>query len=313
MKFLRKLFRFFLSTLFIFIFLLFLGLTAVRFRLLNENYWNSALEQADIYAVLEGKFQDTISQMLTEMNSQELIQVRQAYDSGQLTEEERKEAGKLFTMIDAIESLEDTLGAKEIQNLIEQNISRIVGFLNGKTDKLALYVPLSELGLPPALLANPPLSLMSSDTDVEILISGLSSPDEAAKAVEQLAKIQGIVKLLPVVLIGLFVLSTLLLVGHHFLGIGKLKQIRGTGGLLFISGLSAVGIGIGAVQAFIFAMNNAEQEISPMLLSVLVNIVEGFFSLGRNVGILVTVVGVGIIGWTIYAVKKDILKKEVSS
>ena len=82
MKFLRKLFRFFLSTLFIFIFLLFLGLTAVRFRLLNENYWNSALEQADIYAVLEGKFQDTISQMLTEMNSQELIQVRQAYDSG---------------------------------------------------------------------------------------------------------------------------------------------------------------------------------------------------------------------------------------
>jgi len=283
---------------------------AVKFRLLNENYWNKALEQAGVHTVLEGKFQDFVSQMMTDMDPQEIERARQAYNSGQLSAEERKKVGQALIMIDAVENLEDTLDAEKIQSLIEQNIGRITGFLNGKTDKLMLYIPLAELGLPPEILINPPLSLMSSNTDIEVLIGGLSSPEESEKVSIQLEKIQKIVSFLPLVLIGLFVLSAILLVCHHFLGIGKFKQIRGTGTLLFMFGLSAISVGIGAVQAAIFVMGNAEQEIPPILVTTISNIVEGFFSLGRNVGIVVTLIGVGIIGWTIYAVKNNILKKE---
>ncbi|MFC1622061.1 hypothetical protein ACFL13_01615 [Patescibacteria group bacterium] len=309
MKFLKKLLRFLIGSLFTVLFLLSLGLAAIRFRLLNVGYWSGALENAGVYTMMEGQVQEFGGQMMAKMDPAELEQIRQAYNSGQLNAEEREAVEELLTMVDAFGSLDETLNAEKIQYIVERNLERITGFLKGKTEKLALYLPLAELGLPPMMLSEPPMSLMTEQTDVETYFLATSPPEQAEVTIAQLKEIQHYASFFPALWGGTIFLTLLTLVGHHFLGTGKLKQVRGSGVLLLLSGLSAIGVAIAADQLILQSLKNGE-NIPEMMLTLLPDIVTGFFSLGKNAGIATAIIGAGVIGWTIYAVKKGTLVKE---
>ena len=101
--------RFLVGIFFIFLFILFLGLSAVRFRLLNPQFWGSALDKAEVYVHLEGKVQE----------------LQQLQRSGKLNPQQQDELNQELALIDAVSQLDKVLTADKIQELIEENLERV--------------------------------------------------------------------------------------------------------------------------------------------------------------------------------------------
>ena len=302
----RGFLRFLVGTFFIFLFILFLGLSAARFKLLNPHFWGGVLEKEGIYLHLEDKVQELVIGMMSGDKIKELKQLQQ---SGQLNPQQENELNQSLALIEAIDQLDEVLTVGKIQELIEENLERILGFIKGKNERLIVYLPIKDLGLPAQLLSQPPLSLMSDKTDVEEFLK-VSMPEEQLKQMmTNLDKVQQIAGYLPLVWIGLLVGTALVLGAHFFLGKDIVGRVKGTSWLLIVSGLTAVIIAVGVKNLVTLAITKSSQ-IPPALATLLPNLVRQILNLGQITGVIVAVMGLGGVITMAYLIKSGKVKVE---
>lgn len=302
----RGFLRFLVGGFFAFIFILFLGLSAVRFRLLNLQFWQGTLKRARVYEQLEGKVQEMVKNMAIGDNIEKL---KQQQKSSKLTSEQQKQLNQGVKFFESLGSLDKTLTATKIQEISDKNVENILGFINGENKRLLLYLPVKDLGLPAELLNQPPFTNLSEATDLEQLIKTTSPPEQADKTVQILKQVQLIAGYLPIIWWGLLLLTILTLVAHFSLGNNLISQVKGTSILLIFVGLEAVIIAA-IVKVGVTAIITQAKQM-PATVAVLVpDIVTQFFNLGQQVGSIMA--GVGLVGvvTAIYLAKSGKIKIE---
>lgn len=302
----RGFLRFLVGTFFISLFILLLGLSAMRFRLLNPQFWGSILGKAGVYLHLEGKVQESVAGMMSDDKVKELEQLQQ---SGQLSPQEKDKLDQTLALVNTVSQLDEVLTADKIQELIEENLERISGFIKGKNKRLIVYLPIKDLGLPAELLSQPPLSIMTDQTDVEELLRTSAPEEQVKQTMANLDKIQQIAGYLPLIWIGLLVGAVLALGAHFFLGKDIVKRVKGTSWLLIVSGLTAVIIAVGVKSLATSAINKSSQ-MPPVLAALLPNLAGQVFNLGQMIGVIVAVIGLGGMVTMAYLVKSGKVKVE---
>jgi len=302
----RSFLRFLVGGLFAFIFLLFLGFSALRFRLLNPQFWQKALKRAQVYEQLEGKVQEMVKSMAIDKS---LEQLKQQQKSHKLTAQQQKQFDFNLRLLESLGSLDKALTANKIQEISENNLENIFGFVNNKNKRLLLYLPIKDLGLPPEFLNQPPFNSLSETTDFEQLIKSTSTPQQATQAGQILKQVQQISGYLPIAWWGLLLLTILILIGHFFLGKNLIAQIKGTSILLIFVGLEAVTVAL-VVKKVVITMVSQTKEMPPTIVVLVPDIVNQFFNLGQIVGIIVAGVGIVGVATAIYLIKSGRIKIE---
>lgn len=267
-KFLRGFARFLVGIVIVVELLLFMGLGAVRFRILNPSFWTNSFASSNTFTHIATQLQQTIQEGVP---AEELDQ----------------------------EAINKT--SEQIQTLLETNLERILSFLVDKDPnaKLLLYVPVEMLELPAEALAEITSEGISDETELNTLLPILGQEEEQIEKLNtNLDVARQVIALFPVVWAGLLVLLLLALIAFFFLGADKLQKIRGTGVIITVSGLLAVVIAVGVKQLAVYGLTN-QPDIPPLVTNLIPELIDGFFSFGRNIGIGVAIVGGLVIAYTL--------------
>ena len=288
----KRILRAGLGVIFFFVFFVFLLVGALKFRLLSPSFWKTALDKGGVYLVLQDKMGELRTQMETSI---------------------RKEAGgqAIPKGITDLLLIPEQLGSDRLRELVETNLDRLLGYLEGKDKDLTLFLPVKEWKLPVAGLGMPALSQLTGQTTPEqaMAAAGLGQ-EQVTTMTKGLTQIKMIVGYLTVVWLGLLLVVVLMLVGHYFLGVGLADRISGTAWLLMISGLVAKLIGIGAGNIFELIAVNSKPPMEPWIADLGRSLVGQFFNLGATIGLVVGIVGLGVIVAVIYLSKTGKIKKE---
>src|SRR4030066_2540465 len=122
----RSILRFFVSLFICFDFIIFLFLTTIKFQVLKPDFLVSSLNQPGIYENTEKALRLSLKKILvTNLANQGL-------NFGKLTVGERVQLDK------KIQEITDLISKEKIKDFSENNIDRILAYLNGDNKKLFL-------------------------------------------------------------------------------------------------------------------------------------------------------------------------------
>lgn len=249
-----------LGVVFLFSFLLFLFLSAIQLKVLHPSFWIQPLAASGVY------------QQLT---------------SG---------VGQLQRQIDAgmgkgVLQLEGVITQEKLRQATEENVSRILAYLQGKSKELLLFFPLDEWGLSPALLGQKSFQGISRDTKLDVALGVLGiKPDGIQQMVSGVATVQSYSRWLPLIWVASLILVLVLGVFYFLLGSG-IARVAHMGFLFIVSGLIAGLIGVaGGVLGP--ALMQGTSAWPTWLRELGTRLLTQFFSLGTVIGFLVAGIGV---------------------
>ncbi len=288
----KRILRAGLGVIFFFVFLSFLLVSALKFRVLSPSFWKTALDKGGVYQQLQNQITGSLSQ------SRESVR-QQGGPAGM-----PKEMLRLLY-------IDKELTAGRFRELIETNLDRLLGYANGKSKELVLYLPVKEWDLPVATLGQPALAKLTAQTPVEeaLTLAGMK-PGQIKATLEGLGQIRSVLGYLPMVLVGLLLLTLGIGAGHYFLGVGLVDRISGTAWLLLISGLVAKLIGVGAGNIFEMIVANSKPPMELWMAELGRSLVGQFFNLGATLGMVTGIVGLGVVVVVAYLSKKGKIKEE---
>lgn len=287
----KRILRAGLGVIFFFVFLSFLLVGALKFRVLSPSFWKTALDKGVVYQQLQNQVEESLSQ------SRESVR-KQGGSAGM-----PKEMMRLLY-------LDKELTADRFRELIETNLDRLLGYVNGKDKTLVLYLPVKEWDLPVASLGQPALAKLTGQTPVEEALPLVGMKPEQIKAtIEGLGQVKSVLGYLTVVSIGLLLLVVGLGAGHYFLGEGRADRIGGTAWLLLISGLVAKLIGVGAGNIFEMIASNSKPPMAPWMADLGRSLVSQFFNLGATLGLVTGIVGLGVVVAATFLFKQGKIKE----
>jgi hypothetical protein len=154
----RAFFTKFSSSLSTLLILSFVFVTTISFQLISPKFLVNTLEKANAYE----KTQLALRYSLQNQIEKEIAD--QGVDIEKLTVGERQLLEQQAVEITKIATIE------RLQEFSETNIQQVADFLNGKSEKLFLYVPLEEWGIYENIDDPNTESLFSEQTDVESLL-----------------------------------------------------------------------------------------------------------------------------------------------
>lgn len=292
----RRILRVGLGVVFYFVFLSFLLVGALKFRLLSPTFWKTSLENGGVYQELQNQ----------------VVGLRSGLEGSV-----RKQTGgetlppELLRNLAPLLSLDKLLTADKFKELFETNIDRLFGYLEGKEKSLVLYLPVKEWNLPVAALGQPTLAKFTAQTSVEdvFLLLGMK-PEQTKVAIDGIVQVKTFLGYLVLVWLVLLVLTVGVLVGHYLLGVGVTDRLGGTAWLLIICGFGAKLIGVGIGNIFEFVAVNSKPPLPAWGANLGRNLVEQFFSLGATIGLVLGVVGLVVFGVTVFLSKQGKFKVE---
>ncbi len=288
----KRILRAGLGVVFFFVFLSFLLVGALKFRVLSPSFWKTALDKGGVYQQLQNQITESLSQ------SRESVR-QQGGPTGM-----SKEMLRLLY-------IDKELTADRFRELIETNLDRLLGYVNGKSKELVLYLPVKEWDLPVATLGQPALAKLTGQTPVEEVLPLLGmKPEQIKVTVEGLGQIRSVLGYLPIVLVGLLLLTLGIGAGHYFLGVGLTDRISGTAWLLLISGFVAKLIGVGAGSIFEMIAANSKPPMALWMAELGRSLVGQFFNLGATLGLVTGIIGLSVVVVATYLSKKGKIKEE---
>ncbi len=258
----KRFFRLVVGGIFVGVFLVFLALSAVKFRVSETVFWSGVLEKSGVYEELQSGAGEMMAGLTMDKK--------------------------------AVKGLDKVLTAEEIQKIIEINLERFLGFIKGGEKELVLFLPLDKLGLPASLLSRPPFSQLKGEVKVEVLLRASMPTEQVETVLEQINQIPGWWRVFGLVWGGLVVLLILLGIGHYAMGSTQMGKMKGTGTLLTVSGLLAVVIALGASNGLRIVLSQAVAT-QPLVAKLIPELVSEFMNLGLMVGVVVAVVGIGVL------------------
>ena len=267
-------------------------MNALKFRVLSPTFWKTALDKGGVYQQLQNQIAVSLSQ------SRESVR-KQGGAAGM-----PKEMLRLLY-------LDKELTADRFRELIETNLDRLLGYVNGKSKELVLYLPVKEWDLPVAALGQPALSKLTAQTPVEDVLPLLGMKPEQIKAtIEGLGQVRSVLGYLTLISVGLLLLTLGIGAGHYFLGVGLVDRISGTAWLLLISGFVAKLIGVGAGNIFEMIAANSKPPMALWMAELGRSLVGQFFNLGATLGLVAGIAGLGVVVVVTYLSKKGKIKEE---
>ncbi|MBI2326594.1 hypothetical protein HYU91_04390 [Candidatus Collierbacteria bacterium] len=288
----KRILRAGLGVVFFFVFLSFLLVGALKFRVLSPSFWKTALDKGGVYQQLQNQITESLSQ------SRESVR-QQGGPTGM-----SKEMLRLLY-------IDKELTADRFRELIETNLDRLLGYVNGKSKELVLYLPVKEWDLPVVAFGQPALAKLNAQTPVEdaFQIVGMK-PEQTKPIIEGLGQVKTILGYLTLVWITLLLLTVGIGAGHYFLGVGLTDRIGGTAWLLLISGFVAKLIGVGAGSIFEMITANSKPPMALWMAELGRSLVGQFFNLGATLGLVTGIAGLGVVVAVIYLTKLGKLKEE---
>jgi hypothetical protein len=287
----RKFLRFIVATIFQFTFISFLLLTTVRLQLLDPKFFITTFRQANIYGQIEKEIQPVLKDKLQEELEKEGANLAPLTPSQRkMLEEEFDEAIELIT-------------AEKIQDLIETNTSRFLGFLNGHEKELLLYLPIRKWGFSELILSSIPFSNLSEETDIEVLIS---SEKERQEVKEKLTEIRNVVKQVKDAWIISGAVMTSLLIVHYFLSKSPGK-IKPTAWLITVAGVStAVYSGLLFVLSREIASRISYWNQPPQIIitSIIPHLISGVIELWLSIAAASIITGALVLHLTSFILKR---------
>lgn len=297
MNYMKRILRAAVGTLFFASFMLFLFVTAVKFRVLNSDFWITALNKSGIYQQLSGEVVKFRSQIEGEVSKA------------------RRQGAPIPREINEILTIDQKLSESRLRELGETNVKRLFGFVNKEAEDLYLFLPIKEWNLPVKALGFVPFSELTAKTSLKDVLIGISklgfskqTPEEVEKTVRDFKNLRDELTKINLVWFGLLVLSLVLLAGHYFLGEGIVDRISGTAWTVMLSGFLAKLVGFGLVFG-IGAILAKSKTMNPAVVLGAKSLASQFFALGEGIGLALGVLGLaGVI-----AVPKLIKQKELKA
>ena len=204
------------GTFFLITLLLCLFLGAVQTKLLQAQYWTTAIEKSGAYTELLLKIDSLQEESNAVTLSKGLAPIK---ISGMLTE-------------------------SRIRELVNENVNRALDFLQGNTTTLKFYTPFKEWNIPieaPKEVGLGELAVMLKMTSAQL-----------KQTTQSLTTMQSVVRAIVLVNWGIAIFTGVLLIMHFLLG----KQLKDTAALLLTSGLITAGIGsLGALIGMLLSQD----------------------------------------------------------
>ena len=288
----KRILRAGLGVIFFFVFLVFLLVGALKFRILSPVFWKAALDKGGVYQQLQDQIAGSLSQ------------------SRESVEKQGGPAGMSKEMLRLL-YLDKELTADRFRELIETNLDRLFDYLDGRQNSLVLFLPVKEWNLPVAVFGQPALAELNAQTPIEdaLQIVGMK-PEQTKSIMEGLGQVKTFLGYLTVVWIVLLLLAVGIGVGHYFLGVGVADRISGTAWLVMISGFVAKLIGVGAGNIFEMIAANSKPPLEPWIAELGRSLVGQFFNLGATIGLVAGIVGLATIVAVIYFTKQGKIQEE---
>ncbi len=269
----KRILRAGMGVIFFFVFLLFLLVMAFKFRLLKPEFWKTALDKGEVYKQMQSQIEGSLSQSRGSVKKQ------------------GGTAGMSKEMIRLL-YIDKELTAGRFKELVETNVDRLLGYVNGESRDLFLYLPVKEWNLPVAILKQPALERLTGRTSVPEIMAALGDKSGQVKPIiDGLKQIKDLVGVLTIVWAGLLAVIMGILAGHYFLGVGSADRIGGTAWLVMISGFVAKLIGVLAGRIFELIAVASKPPLPTWGTELGRSLVGQFFDLGATIGL-----GVGIAG-----------------
>lgn len=106
-------------------------------------------------------------------------------------------------------------------NLVETNVDRLFGYIDGKTEEIVLYLPVKEWNLPVATMGLSAFSKLTGETRLSEALVLLGMKTEQIKVtVDGLEQAKTYLGYLIFVWMALLLLTIGVLAGHYFFGSG---------------------------------------------------------------------------------------------
>jgi hypothetical protein len=204
-------------------------LSAASFLFLSPNFYISSLAKPGVYKNIEkglkASARDTLRAQLTGENI--------SYD--------KLSVGERTVIDNQIEKFIAPVNEKNIQDITEKNTVLFLDYINGKSERLIIYLPLSKWNLPGETLQKIPNYLKSENLD--ILKIKEDNPDLNINS-ESILSLKGLGMRIRTYWIGALAITILLFLIHLALGDSKFRFIKTgrviTGGGIIILFLSWV-------------------------------------------------------------------------
>ena len=149
----------FSSSLSILLILSFVFLTTISFQLINPKFLTNTLEKANVYEKTQLALRYALQNQIEKEIADQGIDIEKlTVGERQLLEKQSEEIAKIATI-------------QRLHEFSETNIKQVTDFLNGKSEKLFLYVPLEEWGIYENIDDPNADMLFSEQTDVESLLA----------------------------------------------------------------------------------------------------------------------------------------------
>lgn len=274
---LKRTLRTALGIIFLYVFLSFLLMGALKFRVLSPEFFKTALAKGDIYKQLHNQ--------VTKLRIDLEKSLRKETGGRALPPQVIRELAPLL-------SIDKTLNEERFKDLIETNIDRLFSYLNSKNEKLILYLPVTEWKLPISAFGQPELSKLTAQTPVEKALPAFGlKPEQVTSTIEVLSQVKTFVGFVPTAWFILFALVLGIGIAHFFLGTGLADKIKGTAGLALTSGLTAALMGFGTGEALELVGANSNPPMPSWGLELGKALINGIFGYGATIGVIMATFG----------------------
>src|SRR4030042_3243934 len=204
-------------------------LSAITFLFLNPNFYIKSLSKPGIYKNIEkglkASARDTLKLQLT----------------GETIEYDKLSVGERSAIDSQIEKFIAPVNENNIKDITENNVTLLLNYINGKNERLIIYLPLSKWNLPGETLQKIPDYLKSDNLD--ILKIKEENPDLNINT-DSIITLKGIGLRIRTLWIGALAITILLFLFHLALGDSKFRFVKTgrviTGGGIIILFLSWV-------------------------------------------------------------------------
>ena len=266
------------GVIFLFFLLSFLFVSAVKFQVLRAGFWSESVRSSGIY----NKVDQSVALLQSQLNQSGL--------------------GRQY-------QLDKSITSQRVQQTAEENIRRIVDYLDSKSAELVLYLPINEWGLPAQFINQTNFRNLTAQTKLSTALGSLGMKTDQVKQIEvSLAQIQKYLSLLTAVWLGLLAITVAIGWLYFRLGLG-LARIKEIGFLLTLSGVATAVVGFGATILG-GLMLRGSKGWPAWAQDLCVNLITQFFALGKNMGILLALAGIFIwVGAIVFPQQGEIEKK----
>lgn len=207
-----------------------------KYLLLNPSFYKKSLSKDDNYSKIAYSARNAIKQSVLEQINQNYPDFKNQTDAN------------LEMITGQIDEVLAPINATNTKDIVETNLNNILEYLNSKSDKIILYIPINKLGLSDSLSNEAKTLLKDDKVDLKVLAEENSSPN-----ISRLAKLHNMGNIINKAFIINLVLTLILLCSYLLLNI---KRVRGA--------LSTYLIILGMVSGLITLMiNSIKVESSP--------------------------------------------------